>query len=128
VACRAAVPDAGHKAAAWHLLTETEDLGILGITEAARGFMQPEHAGLLAPYVDRYFDVLPAIWSSRGEHTRIRFSQLLFPHPASSPELLAKIDAFLAARPRDPGLVRILTERRDIVAAALRSRELGPLA
>jgi aminopeptidase N len=124
-ACRAAIPDAGHKAAAWHLLAETEDLGARGVAEAARGLIQPEHAALLAPYLDRYFEVLPAIWSSRGEHLRVLLGQVLFPHPAAAPELLARIDDFLAAEPRDPGLVRVLTEQRDLVQRALRSRALG---
>ncbi len=127
-ACRAAIGDAEHKAAAWQLLTETNDLGTQGIAEVARGLMQPEHAGLLGPYVQRYFDVLPRIWSSRSEHTRARLSEQLFPYPASSPDLVAQIDAFLAARERDPGLARLLTERRDIVTAAVRSRSLAPLS
>jgi aminopeptidase N len=126
-ACRASVPDAEHKAAAWRLLTETDDLGNQGIAEVAGGLMQPEHASLLAPYTDRYFDVLPEIWSSRGEHARVRLSEVLFPHPASSPELLAKIDAFLDGGEQSPGLTRVLTERRDIVTAALCSRALSPL-
>ena len=125
-ACRAAIGDAAHKAAAWQLLTETTDLGTQGIAEVARALIQPEHAGLLGPYVQRYFDVLPGIWSSRSEHARARLSEQLFPYPASSPELVAQIDAFLAARQREPGLVRVLTERRDIVTAALRSRALAP--
>lgn len=37
---------------------------------------------------------------------------------------VAQIDAFLAAEDRDPGLVRVLVERRDIVQRALRSRAL----
>ena len=127
-ACRAAIGDAGHKAAAWQLLTETTDLGTQGIAEVAHGLIQPEHAGLLGPYVQRYFDILPGIWSSRSEHARARLSEQLFPYPASSPELVAQIDAFLAAQQRDPGLVRVLTERRDIVTAALRSRALAPLS
>ena len=124
-ACRAAIGDAEHKAAAWQLLTQTGDLGTQGIAEVARGLIQPEHAGLLGPYVQRYFDVLPGIWSSRSEHARARLSEQLFPYPASSPELLAQIDAFLAVQERDPGLVRVLTERRDIVTAALRARALA---
>jgi aminopeptidase N len=121
-ACRAAIPDAAHKAAAWHLLAETEDLGALGVVECARGFIQPEHASLLAPYAERYFEVLPAIWSSRGEHLRMVLARLLFPYPAAGPELLGRIDGFLAAGDRDPGLARVLAETRDIVVRALRSR------
>jgi aminopeptidase N len=124
-ACRAAIPDAEHKAAAWHLLAETEDLGVLGVVEASRSFNQVEHASLLAPYAAKYFEVLPAIWSSRGEHIRVLLGQVLFPYPAASPELLEQIDAFLAAgQDLDPGLVRVLIEGRDVVTRALRSRAL----
>jgi aminopeptidase N len=121
--CHAAIPDAAHKAAAWHLLAETGELGALGVVECSRGFIQAEHADLLAPYAERYFDALPAIWATRGEHIRVVLGRLLFPYPAASPDLLGRIDAFLAA-PRDPGLARVLTETRDIVARALRSRAL----
>jgi aminopeptidase N len=50
--------------------------------------------------------------------------RLLFPFPAASPELVGRIDAFLAAEERDPGLVRVLIEHRDRVERALRSRAL----
>jgi hypothetical protein len=53
--------------------------------------------------------------------------QMLFPYPAASPELLDQIDAFLAGQERDPGLVRVLIEARDVVARSLRSRALPGL-
>jgi aminopeptidase N len=123
-ACRAAIPDAEHKAAAWRQLAETDELGVLAVVETSRSFNQPEQAGLLAPYAERYFQALPRIWSARGEHIRVQLCQLLFPHPATSPRLLELLDAFVAAEQPDPGLTRVLTEKRDIVARALRSRAL----
>jgi len=122
--CRAAIPDAGHKAAAWALLAESEDLSVEAAQEVANGFAQPEHASLLAPYAERYLEIMPAIWSSRGEHMRVVLGRLLFPFPAASPGLVERIDAFLAAEERDPGLVRVLIEHRDTVERALRSRAL----
>jgi aminopeptidase N len=121
---RAAVPDVGHKAAAWALLAESEDLSVKGAYEVARGFSQPEHAPLLAPYAERYLEILPAMWSSRGGQFRVVLGQLLFPYPAASAELAERMDAFLAAEERDPGLVRVLIEHRDTVERALRSRAL----
>jgi aminopeptidase N len=121
---RAALPDAEHKAAAWALMAETSDLGVEGVLAVAQGFNQPEHAELLAPYARRYFEVLPEIWASRGEHFRMLLGQVLFPHPAASPELVEQIAAFLDAEPRDPGLRRVVIERRDTVQRALRSRAL----
>jgi aminopeptidase N len=123
-ACRAAVPDAGHKAAAWALLTESEELGIETASDVAARFNQPEHAHLLAPYAERYFEVLPALWASRAQMMRPMFGQMLFPYSTASPELLERIDAFIAGPERDPGLVRFVVELRDTVERALRSRAL----
>ncbi len=123
-ACRAALPDAGHKAAAWALLAESEDLGVEGVIAVAQAFTQPEHAALLTPYAERYFEILPTIWSARGEHFRVLLGQMLFPYPAASPELVERISAFLAAEERDPGLARVVIECRDIIERALRSRAL----
>ena len=123
-ACRAAVPDAAHKAAAWALLTKSDDLGMETLREVSQAFLLPEHAHLLSSYVDKYFEALPEIWSSREEGVRRLLGQMLFPFPVASPELLAKIDAFSAAAPDDYGLRRVMTENRDIVERALLAREL----
>ena len=127
-ACRAAVPDAAHKAAAWALLASSQNLGLETLAEVAAAFAQPEHAHLLGPYADRYFEVLPEIWAARDESGtgsfRRTFGQLLFPYPLASPQLLARIDAFLTAAVRDQDLARVVTEGRDVVERALRSRAL----
>ena len=123
-ACRAAMPDAAHKAAAWALLTKSDDLGMETLREVSQAFLLPEHAHLLSSYVDKYFEALPEIWSSREEGARRLLGQMLFPFPVASPELLAKIDAFSAAAPDDYGLRRVMTENRDIVERALLAREL----
>ncbi len=122
--CRAAVPDAEHKAAAWALLTESEDLGMETLEEVAACFVQPEHADLLAPYAERYFEVIPALWASRAQLLRPMLGNALFPYPLASPALLERIEVFLAVPERDPGLVRLVVEIRDTVQRALRSRAL----
>ncbi len=123
-ACRAAIPDAEHKAEAWRLMAETEELGHEGVLAVAAGFAQPEHADLLAPYAEKYFEVLPAIWETRGDHLKRLLGDGLFPYSAASPELLSRVDEFLAEQDRDPSMVRVLIERRDIIDRALRSRAL----
>jgi aminopeptidase N len=123
-ASRASIPDAEHKAAAWQLLTQSQELGHEGVTAVSTGFGQPEHAELLTPYVEAYFEVLPEIWESRGDHIKRLLGDSLFPYAAASPELLRRIDEFLAAEQRDPGMVRVLIERQDIVDRALRTRAL----
>jgi aminopeptidase N len=127
-ACRAAVPDAAHKAAAWALLAGSQELGLETLAEVASAFVQPEHAHLLAPYAERYFEALPDVWAARDEggpgSFRLAFGHLLFPYPLASPELLARIDAFLSDGARYPDLARVVTEGRDVVERALRSRAL----
>ena len=126
-ACRAAIPDAEAKAAAWRLLTETE-LPVDAVIEIAAAFYQPEQADLVAQYVPRYFETLPRLWAARGGHLRVQLGEALFPRTAAGQQLIGQIDAFLAAGDRDPGLVRVLVERRDLIERALRSRALTPPA
>ncbi len=122
-ACRAAIPDAAHKEAGWRLLTGGQ-LGVETLIAVARGFVVPEQAGLLAPYAARYLPAMADIWATAAGHLRLLLGELLFPYPAASPELLARIAEFLADGPRDPALARMLTEHRDAVQRALRSRAL----
>jgi aminopeptidase N len=123
-ASRASIPDAAHKEAAWQLMVQSQELGHEGVQQVAAGFGQPEHADLLAPYVDAYFEALPEIWETRGDHLRRLLGDGLFPSWAASAELLQRVDDFLAAEARDPSMVRVLVERRDIIERALRSRAL----
>jgi aminopeptidase N len=122
--CRAAIGDPAHKAEAWRLLAESDELGTDGLAEVAAGFGQPEHAALLAPYAEKYFEQLPAIWSTRPDMLRIALGRLLFPYTAASPELLQRTDEFLAAGDLDRGLARTVIEGRDVAAKALRGRAL----
>jgi aminopeptidase N len=122
--CRASVPDAAHKEAAWRLLAESDALGTEGVIEVARGFGQVDHAVLIAPYAERYFEVLPDIWTSKGDQFKFLLATLLFPYAAASHALLDRIDAFLAAGDRNPGMARVLIQGRDTVEKALRARAL----
>ncbi|HTA10651.1 MAG TPA: aminopeptidase N [Streptosporangiaceae bacterium] len=123
-AARAGIPDAEHKAAAWHQVAESTELGLEESVAVARAFSAPEHAALLAPYVAKYFEQLPAIWAAYPDLLRVFLGRTLFPYSAASPELLAQAEAFLAAPGLDPSLSRAVVEGRDIVEKALRSRAL----
>jgi aminopeptidase N len=123
-ACRASVPDAEHKAAAWQALTESSGLGIEETVEIGLGFNQMEQADLLAGYTGKYFAQLPEIWVRHDGLLRVVLGKLLFPYSAASPELLKRVDAFLATPDLDPALARVVIEGRDIIDKALRSRAL----
>ena len=124
LACRAAIPDAAHKAEAWRQLAESDELGIDDLMVVVPGFNQGDHARLLAPYAAEYFARMPAIWASRGDAVRALLGKALFPYSAASPELLSQIEEFLAGPALEPGLARIVTECRDVVEKALRARAL----
>jgi aminopeptidase N len=123
-ACRAAIGDAQRKAAAWQLLTDPAGVPADVIRSVARAFYLPAQAELLATYTERYFEVLPRLWRDGSGHLRVARANALFPVTAAEPALIDRIDAFLAAEPRDAGLARVLIERRDEVLRALRSRAL----
>ena len=123
-ACRAAIPDADHKAQAWRLLTAPDEFGIEGTIEVGMAFNQVEHAALLAPYADAFFDQFPAVWASRDGMIRMILGPVLFPYSAASPELLERADAFLAAHGQDAAMCRAVIEGRDVADKALRARKL----
>jgi aminopeptidase N len=123
-ACRAAIGDETHKAAAWQLLTDPAGVAADVLRSVARAFYQPAQAGLLAPYTNRYFEVLPRLWLESSGHLRVARASALFPITAADAALIDRIDAFLTAAPRDAGLARVLSEQRDLVVRALRSRRL----
>jgi aminopeptidase N len=124
VACRAAIPDAEHKAEAWRLLSSSSELGIEETLAIGAAFNQVEHVALLAPYADAFFERFPAVWAARDGFARMLFGLVLFPYSAASPELLERADAFLAEHRQDPALCRAVVEGRDVAAKALRAREL----
>ena len=123
-ACRASIPDAEHKAAAWRLITESGELGVEGTVEVGLAFNQAEHAELLTGYADRFFTDLATAWTSLSTPMRLVFGQVLFPYSAASPELLARTDAVLAADDLDPTYRRAVIEGRDVAEKALRARAL----
>ncbi len=123
-ACRAAIPDAEHKATAWHQLAESGELGLESAAEIAGAFNDAEHVALLAPYAGKYFERLPEIWADRSELVRVLYAGALFPYSQASPALLARVDEFLAEPDRDPAMARVVIEARDVVAKALKSRAL----
>lgn len=57
---RAARPDLAAKQAAWQAITRDTDRSSYEIWALAEGFWQPEQLAMTAPYVQRFFDEMPA--------------------------------------------------------------------
>jgi aminopeptidase N len=128
-ACRAAIPDAEHKAAAWELLTGDAEPDAQTIIEVGISFRMPENADLariVARYTPEFFEILPDLWARRSGFARQFLGMVLFPTVDAGPELLARADAFLAEhKDGDAGMLRAVVEGRDAAERAIASRALA---
>jgi aminopeptidase N len=129
----AARPAADAKAEAWATATGQADLtkatldaivGNRGAGRAGLGFGQPGQDDLLAPYVDRYFEVLGRIWSDRTVEFAQSFIDGFYPRWLASPELIDRTDAYLREAAPEPAVRRMLLEARDDVMRTLDARDL----
>ena len=78
---------------------------------------------LLAPYAGRYFDAWPDIWRDWGSDMAQFFTEVAYPRSVISQQAIDETDAYIErTRPPAP-LRRLLIERRDDVARALRCRQ-----
>ncbi|GAA2724783.1 aminopeptidase N [Cellulomonas aerilata] len=126
-AARAAVPTPEAKAEAWRTMVEDDTLPNALLESSIAGFTSVHDRSLLLPYVDRYFDSLEHVWTTRGNDMAQDVAQGLYPselaaHPGV--DLLARTDAWLEGLgDRLPGLRRMVAENRDAVRRALAAQE-----
>ena len=92
--CRAALPDAAGKAAAWEAMfgdvPESAALSNHVLTATAQGFWQPEQGGLLAEYAGRFFEEAVALAERRGPAVAAIVGRYGFPHTVVSAEVLRR--------------------------------------
>ena len=119
---RAAMPDADQKAVAWRRLVEDTDLSHTLSRQIWSGFQQLTQPGLLAPYVEPYFDALTTVWEERGLEWVIEFTSDMFPHACASPDLADRVRVALD-RDDVPGPIRrALLEQQDLLDRMLAAR------
>ena len=120
--CRAAIPDATAKQAAWDAVT-SGTLPNAMFRATLSGFVDPDQPELLQPYAQRYFDVIGDIWRDWSSDMAQWFVNNAYPLFLVSPETVRMTDEYIAeANPPAP-LHRLLTECRDSVQRALRCQE-----
>jgi aminopeptidase N len=118
-------PDAAAKAAAWERLLG-EGYGSLHLTGAAMsGFHWSAQRELLAPYVERFFEVLPGVARDRDHEFAQAFFGQLFPGYRVERELLERSRLLLAEVEAEPLLARMLREANDDLERAIRCREFA---
>ncbi|WP_018655523.1 aminopeptidase N [Actinomadura flavalba] len=120
-ACRAAIPSAEAKAAAWGAVT-SGDLPNAVYRATLGGFVDPDQAELLVPYVERYFAEVGRIWSAWSSDMAQTFAEVAYPFLVIEPSTVDRTEEYLAAERPPAALARLLSEGRDGVARALRAR------
>ncbi|MDX6432665.1 MAG: aminopeptidase [Streptosporangiaceae bacterium] len=119
--CRAAIPTADAKAAAWAAIIAGE-LPNAVFRATLGGFVEPEQVELLEPYAERYFTEVGRIWSEWSSDMAQTFAQGAYPSLVISPDTVTRTDAYLAEQQPEPALARLLAEGRDGVSRALRAQ------
>jgi aminopeptidase N len=120
-AALAARPLALAKQEAWAATVQGSSLSNHLARATMSGFNQPEQAGLLAEYPERFYAALDGVWATRSQESAMTLTQLLFPSWDISAEGLARADSALA-RELPAALHRTLLESRDGLTRALRCR------
>lgn len=93
---RASLPEPAHKAWAWQRFTGEETASNYELKAIGQGFWQRGQEELTAPYVQRYLDELPATAGVFSGWVLADVAEAFFPITALQPEVLAKVQAFLA--------------------------------
>ncbi|MFF8385381.1 aminopeptidase N [Streptomyces kanasensis] len=121
--CRAALPEAAAKEAAWERMFHDDTLSNYLFNATAEGFWQPEQTDLLAPYVARYYPEATALAARRGPAIATAAGRQGFPGYAITHENLKLGDEQLTRPDLTPALRRQLVDRLDDLRRALRVRE-----
>ena len=120
-ACRASVPDPEAKEEAWQQIV-SGTLPNATFRAMLSGFADDDQPALLAPYQDRYFEVVPRIWRDWSPDMARWFVSYAYP-TADDLAVISATSDLINSRDLPPGLVRLLSEGRDGLRRALRCQE-----
>ena len=121
-ACRAAIPTAEAKQAAWDAMTDGEPT-IAMFRAMLAGFADPDQPKLVERYRDKYFGVVGGVWRQWPSAMAQDFVSGAYTVGAISLETVEATDAYIEAAQPPAALLRLLTEGRDDVLRALRCQE-----
>lgn len=123
LAVRAAAPDAEAKEEVWRALIIEHQVPIAAVNEVTAAFWRPDQDDLLAPYAERYVEMLPDMHRA-GMIPALVFANRLFPLFGIEESFIDR--AMAASAHTAPVVSRTLLERADRVRRMLRSRQLRP--
>ena len=121
-AARASRPTAEAKATAWAAVMDRTTPNETS-RSTVMAFMRHGQAEVLAPYVEKYLEAAETAWDILGTHKASVALEHIFPRPLASPELLERVDAWLATTDANAGARRYVSEGRADVARALAAQE-----
>jgi len=116
---KAAIPTKEAKAKAWKSIMEDDTLSNDVLNATVMGFYNPDHKELLAEYVDRYFDTLPSIWSSRSNEIAQTITLGLYPMYQFDESTVSKTEEFLSFADVPHGCKRLVGDGKDGLVRAL---------
>ncbi|MFC4331691.1 aminopeptidase N [Streptomyces andamanensis] len=119
---RAARPTDEAKAEAWASVVDSDKLPNAVQEAVIGGFVQTDQRELLAPYTERYFEVLKDIWDSRSHEMAQQIAVGLYPSVQVSQDTLRRTDEWLASAPPNAALRRLVSESRAGIERSLRAQ------
>jgi aminopeptidase N len=122
LAVRAAMPDADAKEAVWQKVAVDHEVPIGTVDEIMSAFWRPRQDALLAPYTQRYLDLLPQLDRGGMIQAMVFTTRLLSKYAIDESYLDA---AVAAAEQAAPVVRKTLIEQADLVRRMLRARALG---
>ncbi|MER6912863.1 aminopeptidase N [Streptomyces sp. NPDC000594] len=120
--CRAALPTAEAKAAAWERMYTSDTLTNYLFTATAQGFWQPEQAELVREYIERFWPAVIDLAERRGPAIAEAAGRYAFPLHAVDEETLRQGEAALDRPGLLPALRRRLADQLDDLRRALAVR------
>jgi aminopeptidase N len=120
--CRAAIPEPVAKLAAWERIVAGDGITNAIFRATLVGFADADHLDLLEPFAPRYFEVVGDIWKNWTSDMAQSFVSGAYPL-ATSQQIIAMTDEFIARKQPPAALRRLLVECRDGVERALRAQE-----
>jgi aminopeptidase N len=120
--CRAAIPEPAAKQAAWDQIVSGE-LPNAVFRAVLNGFIDTDRPDLLAPFAQRYFEVVGGVWRAWGSDMAQWFTENAYPVWTNSPGTVRATDEFIEREDPPAALRRLLTEGRDSLQRALRCQE-----
>jgi aminopeptidase N len=123
-AARACRPTAEAKAEAWEIAVVRDDVPNETQRSVVLSFMQHGQDEVLAPYVEKYFQIAESMWEEKGTQRASTAVEHLFPRPLASRELLDRVSTWLRDSPANPAAKRYVQEGAADVARFLAGQEM----